>query len=188
MSKVPENETKTEKAERLKAQRVRRLEKRMNRALSGDYFQGDYPHLIYPSPQVYKRQINAYFDLCELKHEPQTLPGLALMLGVRTEVLKQYDPGPDYKDFKRLTDFAFQRIEKYMATELSKGTGNTKGKEFLAQNTLGYANKSQVNGTQNVELTERKRVENLSDEEVISQLQSHFAKVLPFLPKAQDVG
>lgn len=48
--------------------------------------------------------------------------------------------------------------------------GSTKGTEFLLQNTLGYANKSDVNSKQELEVTEKQRIKQLPDEEVQGRL------------------
>ena len=55
-------------------------------------------------------------------------------------------------------DYALQRIEAYVTERLFETKGNTKGTEFLLQNTLGYANKSDVNSKQEVEVTEKQRI------------------------------
>lgn len=165
-----------------KENRMKRLRKRRDRALTGGTFKGGLLHEIYPNPDLLKKQINMYFTLCEADHEPQTIPGLALILGVRTADFLNYSPGPGYPDHFRLVQFAIQRVEGYMAKELSTGIGSTKGKEFLAQNTLGYANKSQVNATQTLEVTERERVRNLTDEELSSQAALLLTKIARSLP------
>lgn len=191
MARKPQllNETPQQKADRLaeearlKEQRTLRLKKRLNKFMSGNGYTGKLPHETFSSEKVYQRQINAYFELCEIEHEPQTVPGLALALGLRTTELTQYSPPPDKVAYKRLTAFALQRIERYMAIELSRGTGNTKGKEFLAQNTLNYANKSQVNAQTSLEVTERDRLKDLSDEEVVDRTKHAFGKILRYLPK-----
>ena len=40
------------------------------------------------------------------------------------------------------------------------------GTEFLLQNTLGYANKLDVNSKQEVEVSEKQRIKNLPDDEL----------------------
>lgn len=172
--------------DRLKRQRIQRIEKRMARAVNGNAFKGTTPHEIYVSPKAYQAQINAYFSLCEEKGEPQTLPGLALAVGVRTKTLMEYDAPPEFKDYKRLTEYATQRIEAYMAKGLFSNTGSTKGREFLAQNTLGYANKSDVNAKQALDISERQRVQSLTDDELTDRAAFYAARILKLVPKTDE--
>jgi hypothetical protein len=181
-----QKKTRLAEEERLKEQRIARLRKRMARVMNGNAFTGKPLHEAFSSAKVLQRQINVYFSLCEMDKEPLTVPGLALTLGVRTKELLEYDPGPDYLKYKRLVEFAIQRIERYMATELSRGTGSTKGKEFLAQNTLGYANKSMVNAQVDQTITERERLKTLDDEELDERIRSTSRKIRQFAPRLLD--
>ena len=169
--------------EELKRQRDQRVDKRIARAMYGGSFSGDLPDLNFRSPSAYRRQINAYFDWCERHKEPMTVPGLALVLGVRTKALQEYNPGAgikDGKEWRRLTEFAIQRIENGMAKALHTATGATKGKEFLAQNTLGYANKSDVNSKASLEVSEKERLQTLSDDELKEQLAGITHRIIKF--------
>ena len=51
-----------------------------------------------------------------------------------------------------------------------KDHNSTKGTDFLLQNTLGYANKSDVNSKQELEVTEKQRIKQLPNEEVQGRL------------------
>ena len=156
--------------------KIDRMKKRENKALSGTTFKYLAPH-EYPSPNAFKRQINAYFMLRESDHGPQTIPGLALFLGFKTNVLREYDPGPQYEPYRRLVEYALQRIESYTASFFFTSPKSTKGVEFLMQNTAGWANKSDVNSKATMELTERKKLEQMSDDE----LNRRAASLLPHL-------
>ena len=79
--------------------------------------------------------------------------------------------------------FALQRIETYVAERLFETKGSTKGTEFLLQNTLGYANKSDVNSKQEVEVSEKQRIKNLPDEEVENRLKRLEPRILEFTKK-----
>ena len=99
------------------------------------------------------------------------MPGLGLFLGIRTKVILNYNPeDEELKEYKLAIDYALQRIEAYAAERLYENRGSTKGTEFLLQNTLGYANKSDVNSKQELEVTEKQRIKQLPDEEVQGRL------------------
>lgn len=77
---------------------------------------------------------------------------------MRTRVLLNYNPDDeDLKEYKLAIDYALQRIEAYAPERLYENKDSTKGTEFLLQNTLGYANKSDVKSKQELEVTEKVR-------------------------------
>lgn len=169
-----------------KQKKIDRLQKRMNRVLNGNKYHGKEIHEAYERPQLLQRQIVTYFNLCDLEHKPMTLPGLALALGVKTTDLMQYSPiAPAHAEYRRLIEFAKQRIESWMADSLCTGTGNTKGREFLAQNTLNWTNKSQVNSTASLEITDKDRVRGMSDEELRQQAQANMDRINQLLPNVK---
>ena len=101
------------------------------------------------------------------------------------KVLLNYNPDDeDLKEYKLAIDYALQRIEAYAAERLYENKGSTKGTEFLLQNTLGYANKSDVNSKQELEVTEKVRIKQLSDEEVKSRL----ARLTPKIVQITDIN
>lgn len=167
-------------------EQIDRLKKRMNRVMNGNKYHGKEIHEAYENPKHLQRQIVSYFKLCELEHSPMTLPGLALALGVKTTDLMQYSPiAVNHAEHRRLVEFAKQRIESWMAESLCTGTGNTKGREFLAQNTLNWTNKSQVNSTASLEITDKDRVRGMSDDELRQQALSNMQKITALLPNVR---
>ena len=88
-------------------------------------------------------------------------------------------------EHKLIIDYALQRIETYVAERLFETKGSTKGTEFLLQNTLGYANKSDVNSKQEVEVTEKQRIKNLPDAEVDGRLLRLMPRIDEITKKAK---
>lgn len=79
-----------------------------------------------------------------------------------TKVLLNYNPDDEVlREYKLAISYALQRIEAYTAERLYENRGPTKGTEFLLQNTLGYANKSDVNSKQELEVTEKQRISSI---------------------------
>lgn len=172
--------------ERAKVTRMAKLEKRIAKAMSGGSYHGKEIHEAFPNPETLRKQINAYFEVCELKKKPLTVPGLALAIGVRTSALMAYSPiDPKWSGHRKLIEFAVQRIESWMADSLCTGTGSTKGREFLAQNTLNYANKSQVNSTGTLEISDKDRVRGMSDDELREQAKANIDKINAILPNVR---
>ncbi len=155
------------------------LERQMR---TGANFKADTPDQAFVRPSLYRRRVSQYFEICDNKHEHYTVPGLALFLGLRSRVLMNYDPGDELEEYRRITDFALQRIEAYTVNQLFTTKGSTKGIEFLAQNSLGYANKSDVNSKQAVEITEKERLKSLPD----SELKGRILHLLPRLQGAVE--
>lgn len=140
-------------------------------ALSGKSFKAETIEETFPRASLLKRRIKQYFDACDEEQKHYSVPGLGLFLGVRTKVLLNYNPeDEDLREYKLAVDYALQRIEAYAADRLYENKGSTKGTEFLLQNTLGYANKSDVNSKQELEVTEKQRIKQLPDEEVQGRL------------------
>ena len=161
--------------------KVDKLKFRSAFALTGKNFKADTVEGAYKAPSLLKRRINQYFDACDLEGKHYSVPGLGLFLGLRTRVLLNYNPeDEELAEYKHAIDFALQRIEAYAAERLYENKGSTKGTEFLLQNTLGYANKSDVNSKQNIEVTEKERIKRLSDEEVKGRL----LRLVPKIQKA----
>lgn len=140
-------------------------------ALSGKSFKAETIEETFPRASLLKRRIKQYFDACDEEKKHYSVPGLGLFLGVRTKVLLNYNPeDEELREYKLAVDYALQRIEAYAADRLYENKGSTKGTEFLLQNTLGYANKSDVNSKQELEVTEKQRIKQLPDEEVQGRL------------------
>lgn len=155
-----------EKDARIKTRLKAKLERNQKKANTGNNFKAAEPHDTFSSPSVYKKRINEYFLICEKDNKPQTLPGLCLYLGLRTKVLTLYDPAEEFAAYKHLTDYALQRIEAYAAEHFFKAKGATKGVEFLMQNTVGWANKSDVNSKQTLELTEKEKLKQMPEDQL----------------------
>lgn len=149
---------------------------------TGSAFKADSPHEAYKRPSLYRRRVSQYFDYCDAHAKHYTVPGLALFLGLRSRCLMNYDPGPELQEYRRVTDFALQKIEAHTVDQLFVTRGSTKGIEFLAQNSLGYANKSQVDSKQTMEITEKEKIKSLPDHE----LKGRIVRLLPKLQEATE--
>lgn len=148
-----------------------KIEYRSAFAQSGKNFKAGTIEESYPKVSLLKRRIKQYFEACDLEKKHYSVPGLGLFLGLRTRVLLNYNPDDDdLKEYRLAIDYALQRIEAYAAERLYENKGSTKGTEFLLQNTLGYANKSDVNSKQELEVTEKQRIKQLPDKEVQGRL------------------
>lgn len=148
-----------------------KIEYRSAFAQSGKNFKANSIEATYPKATLLKRRIRQYFEACDAEKKHYSVPGLGLFLGVRTKVILNYNPEDDeFQEHKLAIDYALQRIEAYAAERLYENRGSTKGTEFLLQNTLGYANKSDVNSKQEVEVTEKQRIKALPDAEVQDRL------------------
>ena len=148
-----------------------KIEYRSKMALSGKNFKAGTLEESYPRATLLRKRVQQYFDDCDLKSKHYSVPGLGLFLGLRTRVIMNYNTeDEEFQEHKHIIDYALQRIETYVAERLFETKGSTKGTEFLLQNTLGYANKSDVNSKQEVEVTEKQRIKNLPDEEVEGRL------------------
>lgn len=162
-----------------------KIEYRSALAQSGRAFKATTIEEAYPKVSLLKRRIKQYFEACDLEKKHYSVPGLGLFLGLRTKVILNYNPDDeDLKEYKLALDYALQRIEAYAAERLYENKGSTKGTEFLLQNTLGYANKSDVNSKQELEVTEKVRIKQLSDEEVKSRL----ARLTPKIVQITDIN
>lgn len=161
--------------EELEAQRIARCKKRENRAMTGKNFIADEPHEAFSSPNAYRRRVNMYFMLRDEDKAPQTIPGLCLFLGLRTKAFTAYDPGEGYEEFKRITDYAIQRIEAYTVEHLFATKGSTKGIEFLAMNVHGYATKNDNKET--LEITEREKLKRMGTEQLKDRLEAVKEKI-----------
>ena len=148
-----------------------KIEFRSKFAQSGKSFKAQTIEETFPRATLLKRRIRQYFEACDEEKKHYSVQGLGLFLGVRTKVLLNYNPEDDeLVEYKLAIDYALQRIEAYAAERLYENRGSTKGTEFLLQNTLGYANKSDVNSKQKLEVTEKQRIKQLPDEEVQGRL------------------
>lgn len=152
-------------------------------------FKADWPHQAFKTPLAMHRKCDEYFDMCDEQGKPYSLPGLALYLGLRTRNLQNYDvEDEEYMPYRRVLDYAIGRIESFIAEQMYTTKGSTRGMEFLAQNTLGYSTKSEVNGKQQLELTEKERIKQISDEELMDRLGTNNVKIVDFMRAKKMVG
>lgn len=148
-----------------------KVEFRSKLTLTGKNFKAGSLEESYPRATLLRKRVVQYFENCDMKHEHYSVPGLGLFLGLRTRVIINFNnEDEEFAEHRRIIDFALQKIEAYVANRLFETKGSTKGTEFLLQNTLGYANKSDVNAKQEIEHSEKQRIKNLPDEEVNRRL------------------
>lgn len=166
--------------------RIGKVEYQSKRAMSGKNFKADTIDASYPRASLLRKRVIQYFEDCDNNHKHYSVPGLGLFLGVRTRVIMAFNPeDEELAEHKHIIDYALQRIEAYSTERLFETKGNTKGTEFLLQNTLGYANKSDVNAKQELEVTEKQRIKQLPDEEVEQRLQRLAPKIVSITAKRQ---
>ena len=159
--------------------RIGKVEYQSRRALNGKNFKEDTIEASYPRAALLRKRVIQYFEDCDMNNKHYSVPGLGLFLGVRTKVIMNFAPDEeDLAEHKHIIDYALQRIEAYSTERLFETKGNTKGTEFLLQNTLGYANKSDVNSKQELEVTEKQRIKQLPDEEIENRLQRLAPKII----------
>ena len=159
--------------------RIGRVEYQSQRALSGKNFKAGTIEESFPRAALLRKRVQQYFADCDLNGKHYSVPGLGLFLGVRTRVIMNFNPeDEEYAEHKHIIDYALQRIEVYVSEKLFETKGNTKGTEFLLQNTLGYANKSDVNSNQQIEVTEKQRIKSLPDDEVEARLERLRPKII----------
>lgn len=148
-----------------------KVEYRSKVSLTGKNFKAGSLEESFPRATLLRKRVNQYFESCDMKHEHYSVPGLGLFLGLRTKVIINFNnEDEEFAEHRRIIDYALQRIEAYVTNRLFETKGSTKGTEFLLQNTLGYANKSDVNSKQELEVSEKQRIKNLPDEEVNRRL------------------
>lgn len=165
--------------------RLGKVQYQSKRSMSGKNFVASTLEQSYPRAALLRKRVNQYFEDCDAKGKHYSVPGLGLFLGLRTRVIMTYNTeDEEFQEHKHIIDYALQRIETYVAERLFETKGSTKGTEFLLQNTLGYANKSDVNSKQEVEVTEKQRIKNLPDEEVENRLKRLEPRILEFTKKA----
>lgn len=163
-----------------------KIEYRSKLTTTGKNFVASTLEESYPRATLLRKRVNQYFEDCDMKGKHYSVPGLGLFLGLRTRIIMNYDTDEEeFQEHKRIIDYALQRIETYVAERLFETKGSTKGTEFLLQNTLGYANKSDVNSKQEVEVTEKQRIKNLPDEEVQGRLIRLMPRISQITKKAE---
>ena len=159
--------------------KIEKIAYQSKRALSGKNFKAGTIEESYPRAALLRKRVLQYFNDCDIQGKHYSVPGLGLFLGVRTRVIMNFNPdSDDLAEHKHIIDYALQRIEVYVSEKLFETKGNTKGTEFLLQNTLGYANKSDVNSNQQIEVTEKQRIKSLPDEEVEARLARLKPKII----------
>jgi hypothetical protein len=162
-----------------------KIEFRGSQANNGNSFKYIHVEKAYPRATLLKRRVNQYFEYCDMNKKHYTLPGLGLFLGLRTRALQNYVPSEEkFEGHKLVIDYAMQRIEAYITERLFETKGSTKGTEFLLSNTLGYANKSEVNSKQELEITEKDRIQRLPDDEVKERLKVVNDKIVRLVKPA----
>ena len=151
--------------------RAGKVEYQSKRAMEGKNFVAGTLEDSYPRAALLRKRVNQYFEDCDAKGKHYSVPGLGLFLGLRTKIIINFNnEDEEFMEHRRIIDYALQRIEAYVANRLFETKGSTKGTEFLLQNTLGYANKSDVNSKQEVEVSEKQRIKNLPDDELGKRL------------------
>ncbi len=145
-------------------------------AMLGKQFKAASLEEAYRKATLLRKRVNQYFDWCDAEGKRYSVPGLGLFLGLRTNVIRDYRPSDDeFQEHKLIIDYALQRVEAYIADRLFETRGSTKGTEFLLQNTLGYAQKSEVNSKQEVEISEKERIKNMPD----NVLEDNIIRLVP---------
>jgi len=166
--------------------KIQKIEYRSRYASTGKNFKASTLEQSYPRAALLRKRVNQYFDDCDIHGKHYSVPGLGLFLGLRTRVIINYNTDDaEFEEHKRIIDYALQRIEAYVTDRLFETKGNTKGTEFLLQNTLGYANKSDVNSKQEVEVSEKQRIKNLPDEEVENRILRLVPRMNEIVKKAE---
>lgn len=166
--------------------RAGKVEFRSQMSMKGTNFKAGTIEESYPRATLLRKRVNQYFDDCDAKGRHYSVPGLGLFLGVRTRAIINFNPDDEaFAQHKLIIDYALQRIECYVAERLFETKGSTKGTEFLLQNTLGYANKSDVNSKQEVEVTEKQRIKSLPDSEVENRLLRLMPRIEQITKKAE---
>ena len=85
--------------------------------------------------------IEDYFDLCNKKHLPYTVSGLAIALDMTRETLLRYEEQNEFSDtIKR----AKQRVEGYAEMCLFRGGGIATGVIFSLKNNFGWKDKTEI--------------------------------------------
>lgn len=166
--------------------RLGKVEYRSSLTKTGKNFKASTLEQAFPRATLLRKRVIQYFEDCDTHGKHYTVPGLGLFLGLRTRVIMNFNPDdPDFEEHKLIIDYALQRIEAYATDRLFETKGNTKGTEFLLQNTLGYANKSDVNSKQEVEVSEKQRIKQLPDEEVDKRLIRLMPKINAITKQAE---
>lgn len=148
-----------------------KVEWQRHRALTGKNFKAGSLEDSYPRAALLRKRVNQYFEDCDTNNKHYSVPGLGLFLGLRTRVIMNFNnDSMEFEEHRRIIDYALQRIETYVAERLFETKGSTKGTEFLLQNTLGYATKSDINSKQELQVTEKERIKSLPDQEVEGRL------------------
>ena len=166
--------------------RLGKIEYQSKRSLSGKNFVASTLEQSYPRATLLRKRVNQYFEDCDAHGKHYSVPGLGLFLGLRTRVIMNYNTDDEeFQEHKRIIDYALQRIECYVAERLFETKGSTKGTEFLLQNTLGYANKSDVNSKQEVEVSEKQRIQQLPDSEIEGRIIRLMPRMMEITGKAK---
>lgn len=161
--------------------RREKIEWQRHRANTGKNFKAGSIEDSYPKASLLRRRVNQYFDDCDATGKHYSVPGLGLFLGLRTRVIINFNNDSlEFQEHRLVIDYALQRIETYVAERLFETKGSTKGTEFLLQNTLGYATKSDISSKQELQVTEKERIKSLPDQEVEGRL-------LRLVPRINDI-
>ena len=148
-----------------------KVEWQRKRSLTGKNFVAGTLEDSFPRAALLRKRVNQYFESCDAEGKHYSVPGLGLFLGLRTRVIMNFNnDSMEFEEHRRIIDYALQRIETYVSERLFETKGSTKGTEFLLQNTLGYATKSDISSSQQVVITEKERIKSLPDEEVQGRL------------------
>lgn len=95
----------------------------------------------YSTVEEMEQIIEDYFNLCNKKHLPYTVSGLAIALDMTRETLLRYEEQNEFSDtIKR----AKQRVEGYAEMCLFKGGGIATGVIFNLKNNFGWKDKTEI--------------------------------------------
>jgi len=112
---------------------------------------------IYADPEVMEKNIQDYFNTCDNKDIPYTVPGLAVHLGFESRFRIQ-----DYKNrplFQHTIKSALSRIESQRVGNMVAGKGNVVGAIFDLKNNFGYVDKREVETTNTYLMLSDKQLE-----------------------------
>lgn len=102
----------------------------------------------YETPEEMQPLIDKYFDDCDARGEPYTVPGIADDLGFESrQSLFDYGKKPE---FSYTLKKAKQRIERQRNITMLKGEGSAAGHIFDLKNNFGWVDKTETEHTGNI--------------------------------------
>jgi hypothetical protein len=95
------------------------------------------------TPEEIEQRVNDFFDWCKVHGEPITMSGVAMVIGVDTTVMREYNEDDAYLQVIKKSR---QKVENYMERHLFSGK-NPIGAIFLLKNHFGYKDRQDINIT-----------------------------------------